>query len=449
MKKHQLILLCTLLFVVLFYDESLGLNLGILGISYAIFTAFKTPERNRTHTFFVLIIATVLSSIAFAWYGDLVSFLALVMSMALLAFKSRSKNLKSLLVIPTFTVSFFTFLCRIFYFDQWIQNQKSSGMWQKIFAIIVIPSLFLATFFAVYASGSTYFSELLYGYELDFNLWEFVIKAVIGFFIAFNFWNYWVPKFFIQQNEHFQNEFRIEERKLKPTYNFLSIDAERMSGVVTFLALNILIVFFIVTFNYEQFYEVQKSANQLSIETHERVNAVIISILMAIGVIMFYFKSTFNFDEKASLLKGLAIIWIVLNAVLVISAMAKNIEYIINFGMTYKRLGVCAFLILSLIGLFFTFFKVKKSKTNAYLFNHMAWYFYGAVLVSSFINWGAIATRYNIENKKGDLNFLMELNFNDKILDEHFPQFERKYNSAEPTNNSFLSTILYDETLKK
>ena len=90
--------------------------------------------------------------------------------------------------------------------------------------------------------------------------------------------------------------------------------------------LSILLIFFIITYNYEQFYEAVKTPVQLSEETHERVNAVIMSIIMAILVIMFYFKSGFNFDPKAGLLKILAKIWIFLNAVLIISAMIKNYD---------------------------------------------------------------------------------------------------------------------------
>jgi hypothetical protein len=43
----------------------------------------------------------------------------------------------------------------------------------------------------------------------------------------------------------------------------------------------------------------------------------------------------------------LAKIWIFLNTVLVISAFAKNSEYVLNLGLTYKRLGVYACVILS------------------------------------------------------------------------------------------------------
>ena len=71
MKTHQLILLTTVLFVTLFYGEDMGLNFGVLGISYAMLTLFNTPEANRTRNFLILFVTSIFSSVAFAWYGDI------------------------------------------------------------------------------------------------------------------------------------------------------------------------------------------------------------------------------------------------------------------------------------------------------------------------------------------------------------------------------------------
>jgi hypothetical protein len=306
-------------------------------------------------------------------------------------------------------------------------------------------------FFAIYTHGSSHFASLFSDYELDINLWQVIALCILGFFLAFNYFNFSIYDFFIKNNHYLKNDFLNEDKKLKPTYDFLDLPFERLSGVVSFVALNILLLFFIVTFNYEQFIELPKAtANQLAEETHERVGAVIASIVMAIGVIMFYFKGSFNFDRQAKSLKVLAKIWVFLNAVLVISAFAKNSEYVLNLGLTYKRLGVYAFLILSIIGLVFTFIKIHQQKTNAYLFNQMVWYFYGTILVCSFINWGNIATVYNIKNEKADFKFLYSLNYNDKILQEKFPkEMSERSNYEKELNDkkTFLSKILYYETL--
>ncbi|WDT68257.1 DUF4153 domain-containing protein [Cloacibacterium sp. TD35] len=451
MKTHHLIFLVTAMFVVLFYNQESGLNIGILGILVAVLTYFNTEKRFKTRTFYSVLATSILSSIAFAWYGDFASFLAIFTSLFLLGFTSKNKELKSIFVIPVFAINFVTFIYRVFQLEQWLPQRKTESFWQKILAVVLIPAFLLLIFFSIYTHGSSHFASLFSDYELDINLWQVIALSILGFFLAFNYFNFSIYEFFIKNNHYLKNDFLNEDKKLNPTYDFLNLPFERLSGVVSFVALNILLLFFIFTFNYEQFVELPKAtANQLAEETHERVGAVIASIVMAIGVIMFYFKGSFNFDRQAKSLKVLAKIWVFLNAVLVISAFVKNSEYVFNLGLTYKRLGVYAFLILAIIGLIFTFIKIHQQKTNAYLFNQMVWYFYGTILVCSFINWGNLSTVYNINNGKADFKFLYSLNYNDKILQEKFPKemaeranYEKGLNDKKP----FLSKILYYETL--
>jgi len=456
MKKHHLIFAVTALFVALFYEENLGLNLGILGIIVSILVYFNTEERNKTKTFLIIFATSILSSFAFAWYGDFVSFLAVFSSLFLLSFTSKNKELKSLFVIPVFALNFATFIFRVFQFDKWLPQKRTEGFWQKFLAVVLIPAILLIIFFGIYTQGSSHFASLFSEYELDINLWEVIALSILGFFLAFNYFNYTVYDFIFKQNHHLKNDFLNEDKELKPTYDFLDLKSERLSGIVSFIGLNILLLFFIITFNYEQFVEFQKStANQLAEDTHERVGAVIGSIVMAIVVIMFYFKGSFNFDKEAKPLKILAKIWIFLNTVLVISAFAKNSEYVMNLGLTYKRLGVYAFLILSVIGLVYTFIKINKQKTNAYLFNQMFWYVYGTILVCSFINWGGIITSNNLTRKDFSANYhFNSVEFNDKQLLEYYKKNNEKEMEKEllkkvksHQDKSFLSKSLYYETI--
>ena len=457
MKTHHYIFITTALFIIVFYNENIGLNLGILGIGYSLLTLFKTLEKNRTKTFLILLVTSILSSIAFAWYGDFPSFLAVVISLLLLSYRSKHRRMKILLLIPVFVVNCFTFICRFFSFDSWLPKTNTSGLWQKTMAFILIPLILISIFFGIYSVASERFANVFTNYEFDINFWQLLVITVLGFFIAFNFWNYSVEKLIYKQNHILENEFTDQDKIQKPTYSFLDLNSERMSGVISFFSLNILLVFFIITFNYEQFYETVKTPNQLSEETHERVLAVIMSIVMAILVIMFYFKSNFNFDPKAGLMKNLVKIWIILNAVLVISTMLKNIEYIVSYGFTYKRLGVCAFLILSLIGLVMTFIKIQMKKRNIFLFNVMIWYFYGTVLACSYINWGGIITSQNMKRKDFAVNYhLTSINFSQKYLLKYA---EEKRNTQlkkdvlervqKERAETFLSKILYYETIQK
>jgi len=457
MKTHHYIFLTTAIFVALFYNENIGLNLGVLAIVYSALTVFRTPEKNRTRTFMVILIASIFSGIAFAWYGDFASFLAVVSSLLLLSYRSQNRRMKILLLIPVFVVNCFTFICRVFNLDKWLPKQNTSGIWQKILAFVLIPLIFISIFFGIYSAGSDHFASVFTDYELDIDLWQLLCISVLGFFIAFNFWNYSVEKLIYKQNHVLKNEFDVKDEIQKPTYSFLDLNSERMSGVISFFCLNILLVFFIITFNYEQFYEAVKSPNQLSEETHERVGAVIMSIVMAILVIMFYFKSNFNFDPKAGSMKILVKIWIVLNAVLVISAMLKNTEYTVNYGFTYKRLGVYAFLILSLIGLVMTFVKIQMRKKNVFLFNAMVWYFYGTILACSYINWGGLITSQNMKRDDFAINYhLQSINFSEKYLLKYAEEKQNTPLKKEilekvktEKSETFLSKILYYETIRE
>ncbi|WP_419868859.1 DUF4153 domain-containing protein [Chryseobacterium sp. CT-SW4] len=457
MKTYRYIFLTTALFTILFYEESIGLNLGILGIIYAVLTLYKTPEKNRIKTFLLLFVTSVLSSIAFAWYADFPSFLAVMISLLLLSYRAKNKRMKILLLIPVVVVNICTFICRFFSFQSWLPKINVSGVGQKLVAFILIPFILLVVFFGIYSVGSNHFANLFANLELTVNLWEIICLSVLGFFIAFNYWNYDVEKYIYQQNHVLNNDFGEKDRIQKASYLFMELDVERMSGVISFLLLNVLLIFFIITYSYEQFYEVIKTPVQLSEETHEGVNAVVLSIIMAILVIMFYFKGGFNFDSKAKFLMILAKTWIFLNAILVCATLAKNTEYIINYGFTYKRLGVYGFLILSLIGLILTFVKIQKKKRNAYLFNTMTWWLYGTILACSYINWGGIITSQNVKRSDFVFNYhLTSIHFNDKILLKYADEkqdVKLKKQILDKVNKensgSFLSKILYYETLKK
>lgn len=457
MKKHHQILLTTALFITLFYGETaIGLNLGILGVSYAVLILAETPKQKRSRNFLLLFVTTLFSSVAFAWFGDFISGFAVVTSIFLFAFKAKNGDLKSLLVIPLFATNFVTFIARFFNFGDWLPQKKMTGVTQKIISVFVIPFVFIAVFFGVYSLGSDHFSKIFTTWELDLNFWQLFWVVILGFFMAFNVWNFKFYNFLFGINHGLKNDFVNEDITQKSTYSFMDLEAERKSGVVSFLALNLLLLVFIVTFNYEQFIEVQKDPHLLSAETHERVNAVILSIVLAICVILFYFKGNFNFDIEARSLKIMAKIWIVLNAVLVLSAFAKNSEYILNFGLTYKRLGVYAFLILALIGLMLTFYKIHFRKTTAFLFNQMIWYFYGTMLACSFINWGGIITDHNMDRKDFKVQYdLYMINFNEKQLLDYADKTKNEklkqqiFHELEVKNEeSFLSKTLYYETIK-
>lgn len=455
MKKHHLILGFTALYSSLFYQEGVGVNLSLFALAIIFVVYFQSVR--KTFVLHALTIMSVFAAFAYSWYGDGASFFALFFSVVFLIFQNQEKKLHLIQAVPIVVINLFSSFVRPFVLKNWFPSFKlgNDGA-KKIIAYLLIPSLFLVVFFVIYSFGSDTFSNLFF-LEFDLDFPEMFWVLLFGFYFSFNLFGSFVPEYCYDLDPFLNNDFSEKKKELQPSFSILDLDFERKSGEISLIVLNLLLLLFIVSYNYEQFFKIV-SATTLSAGTHERVNAVVLSIIMAVGVLLFYFKDSFNFDPQAVLLKRLASLWVGLNAILVLSTAIKNAEYILHFGLTYKRLGVFAFLLIILIGLVFTFFKIKFKKTNAYLFNQMIWVLYGLLLTCSFINWGAIITNYNISTNKGvDPAFLSGLNFNDESRRSYFEDNKIK-NSIEVIDceqniksnkaHSFLSKALYYEFLE-
>lgn len=422
MKKITKLVIGVIVFVSLLYQQSPGVNIAIICLVMWFLIFLNRSKKQSVKTFWLLSACLFITAIAFAWYGDVFSFFALLISTLIFGIWSQYPTINILLYPVLWVINYLSFIFRVFYFKYWLPVGKTvSDFWKKTFAFVLIPGVFVIFFIFVYASGSDLFASLFKNITFHFEFFEVTALLLLGFFLLFNFWFMLIPKQIIRWNHIFIDDFHAgNQHQLKPVFSFLPLDFERKSGEISLILLNALLLFFIVTYNYEQFFRNGPDAT-LSSEIHNRVAMIIFSIVMAIAVIMFYFKSTFNFDDKARNLKLLTIGWIILNSLLIISAFIKNTEYVLTFGLTYKRIGVFIFLTLSLAGLFITFLKLKFKKTNFFLLNRMAWVFFGTFIVTSCINFSWIVTKYNITwHKNEDIHYLRSLDYNKQILFDRY-----------------------------
>lgn len=74
MKKHHIILACSTIFTLLFYKEDLGVNLAIFGLVLTGLICYFFQDRFSERLHLILVVTSVLSCLAFAWYGDFASF---------------------------------------------------------------------------------------------------------------------------------------------------------------------------------------------------------------------------------------------------------------------------------------------------------------------------------------------------------------------------------------
>jgi hypothetical protein len=167
-----------------------------------------------------------------------------------------------------------------------------------------------------------------------------------------------------------------------------------------------------IWFNFE--YDGVMNLSQL---VHEGTYLLILSILLSMGILLYFFRRNLNFLQNNVWLKRLAIAWIVQNAVLVVSVIIRNYHYMYHFGLAYKRIGVMFFLSAVIVGLVTLYIKINKAKTSYYLLRVNSWAVYGLLLILSCVNWDVVIVKHNIKytsERNLDVEFLLSLS--DKTL---------------------------------
>lgn len=438
MKRNLALFTGVIAFVLLFYRQDIALNFSIFAILLWMLLLSVTLTKHRTKTFWLLSAAVMVSAAAYAWYADFASFVPLFFSLLILGYKARFPRLN----IVTFPVAMFCSYAsspfRMLFIKNWLGVSKNaySNFWSKLFSFFIIPAIFVSVFLVLYSMASDTFASYL-SIDWNFNILQIIFLTCLGFFLMFNYFHLFVPKFLIKSNVYLKDDFSALRLKHSSSGNFYpNIMLQRKSGEITLLLLNLVLLFFIFVYATESNLTPEVS---YSSEVHERVYVLIASIGIAVAVIMIWFYTPANFSKEAKLLKLLSYIWIALNAALVMIAILKTGEYVGHYGLTFKRVGVYAFLILCLAGLVVTSYKLMFIKTNIYLLNRMFWVFYVAMVVGLNINWSWVVTKYNISQQKTDIAYLNSLKYNKKIMFDKFGNNPLQCNSCSTINEGIQS----------
>lgn len=235
----------------------------------------------------------------------------------------------------------------------------------------------------------------------------------------------------------------------------LALKTEYIIGIISFAALNLLLlclngidIWWLWLGKGRNLAEVNYSA-----EVHDGTNALIFSIVLAMAVILYFFRGNLNFYYKNKRLKALAFAWMIQNFILIISVFIRDGYYIEFYGLTHKRIGVLVFALLCIIGLATVYLKVNKQKTLFYLFNVNGNIWFALLLIFSMVNWDIFIAKYNLtqSNKTSiDADFLLSLsNKTLPVLDKyrtklHYTPSEAPYQTeiAKPQTDDFYQKRL-------
>ena len=222
----------------------------------------------------------------------------------------------------------------------------------------------------------------------------------------------------------------------KASTGMLAIKNEFKIGLISLVFLNILLLFInFLDIKYVWLGFTFSKDVSLSAYVHEGAGLLIFSIVLAMVVLLFFFRGNLNFYKANKFLKWGAYLWIIQNGILVISVLIRDYYYIVHYGLAYKRIGLLFFLAMVAVGLLTVFWKIRFAKTTYYLLRINAWAALFLLVSASTVHWDYTIAKYNLARKSSiplDIPFLLSLS--DKTL----PLIEMNKDVLENDNHTWV-----------
>ena len=205
---------------------------------------------------------------------------------------------------------------------------------------------------------------------------------------------------------------RRPDFRLKTT-KALDLRKEFMAAAAVFGLVNLLLlVVNLIDINWLWFGFVPRPGFDLTQFVHEGTYVLIFSILLAMGIVLWFFRRNLNFYEPGlPWLRWGATVWVLQNAVLAASVGLRNYYYILHCGLAYKRIGVCFFLLLVFFGLATVLLKIWQRRSAYGLVRLNALAAYAVLLLLAAGNWEVWMAEYNLQPRFRtiDIGFLLDM----------------------------------------
>lgn len=421
MKSRSIVYFLTALcFSILFYQQGVGLNYFLFGMTMIGISLYFDKSLIHSQHWSIASFGVLLSTFFAMYYGNDLTISVSIISVLILQTLSKWRSSSFFVALfagalSVFGSPFFMIRGRMDAHAVNVKKPKSKKRnYNKGIAFILVMAV-LIVFLQLYSSISPVFAEFV---ERSFDIigWGWFFFTLFALIILYTF--FFPPRLLRKMMHAEQNLANIILQKEVDNKNVfwgasINFQSERFSAMLLFGLLNILLLILIATdVNYLFIESALPYGLSYAEYIHSGVGAVIASIVLAILLIVFYYRGKLNFDKQSKGIKGLTYIWIALNIALVILTMVKNQLYIDAYALTYKRIGVFYYLALAIIGLLSTSYKLYAKKSTWYLFKSNVFIFYIVLVASCTVNWNVFLTKYNMQhNSQSDYIYLTHLGF--------------------------------------
>lgn len=468
-KKIDLLLvfISAIIITFLFHRQALGLNLFVFEIILFSWFYFSKQYRFRGKNMLTLgiglLITALFTVLTHSLFSYIINFLTLFIYIGVLIYPEVSSIINSVgLAFSNLFHSQARFIKELTSIN--VKGQKFGGFIRK-YRIFIIPVIIILLFILIYRRSNPIFDKLFvrigeffqtylsFIFE-DFDsliIFTFIIGIIISSFIFLRTSN---PQI-IESDLSSSTELKRQKKNIQKNFRVTSLKNEYKAGVFLLLVLNvILLTLNVIDINWVWF-NFEWEGQYLKQFVHEGTYLLILSILISLALVLYFFRGNINFYSNNKLLKSLSYFWLAQNGILLISVAIRNFYYINYFSLAYKRIGVIIFLVLTIYGLYTVLIKVRRRKSAFYLFKSNSYAFYIVLVLSSSINWDSLIAKYNF--KHADKSFL-HLDYLSTLTDKSLPYLDKSLTELTqideiqkekfPFEQKFMTPESYHQTIK-
>lgn len=429
--KNELIVVLSsaIIFTILFYKQHLGINLFIFE-SLILSWLFLTKQLIFTgKTLIALVSGLVITAVAVIFvYSDLaimVNFLLLFLLAGILIYPAARSFINVLaLSISNILGSAWIFLNKLIHIKV---GDRGVAKYVRRLSFFIIPLAIIVLFIFLYSLSNPVFNnitgnisdsilkylDLVFG-RIDGELIiVFILGLCLSTFLLLRAYN----SRFIEIDKNASYNLIRKRQNTKRNFRNNDLKNELKVAVFLLLILNLLILLLNSIDIYWVWFNFEWNGQYLKQFVQEGTYLLILSILISIVIVLFFFRRNLNFYSRNQLLKYLSYAWLIQNGILIISVAIRNFWYIHYFSLAYKRIGVIVFLILTLYGLYTVALKVKQRKSAFYLLTANSFVLIVILIACSVFNWDNIIAKYNFRNyKQSFVHFDYLASLSDKSL---------------------------------
>ena len=437
--QKLLLPLGVVLFDWLFWRERGGVNMLVFNAFIVVSQLVQLPRHaaaRRSGYFWLMLFGTLLSGVFMAIYGSAVAALASAVSVLLLLGYANQPTLKLLLYAGITGLGSAA--------EAWLRVLRSvrppsnagAGVQRGWFygRLLLVPLGILGAFHLLFAVANPVYARLSSRVLAVLGEWLLRLLPDISLghllFLALGFAVtaavvVAVPVYFFADQESRFGEFVRRQRDgvasfavRRPDFRLKTIKAldlrkEYLVAVAVFGLVNaLLLVVNAIDVRWLWFGFRPAPGFDLAQFVHEGTYVLIFSIMLAMGIVLWYFRRNLNFYAPGlRVLRWGATVWVLQNAVLAVSVGLRNYYYILNSGVAYKRIGVCFFLLLVFFGLATVLLKIWQQRSAYSLVRLNSLAVYAVLLLLAAGNWEVWMTEYNLQPRfrSVDIGFLLDM----------------------------------------